>query len=249
MRVCATVVLFSLKWGASVDWNKIEIGGRLVYDPKITVTQSGAKVASGRIATAGRYFKDQQGQLQSESFYIDFKAWTSANAQFPGLAEKVMELGKGQKLFISGHLELEKWKAQDGTDKEKNVLVVGELRHIEPKDARVGPKSDGQHQQGNGQQGGYQGGAPQGYQGGNYQQPVGYQQPPQGGYQQPGYQQPPQQQGYPQQQPGGYQQPPQQGYQQPRGGQQQQRPPQGGYQQQPGGGQLPPPSPDADIPF
>ena len=104
--------------------------------------QSGSAVASFSIAVDQSYKKD--GQKVEKTSWFDVSA-------FGKTAETVNQyFNKGSMIGVTGELEQQTWKAQDGSGRSKVIIKMQNLTFID--------KKDNSQQQ---QQGGYQQQAPQ----------------------------------------------------------------------------------------
>ena len=95
--------------------NHLSLQGRMVADPELKDTNSGAKVVNFRVAWSEKY-KDRENRL-----FLECKA-------FSALAEHVVKyFVKGQEIAVEGKLETEEWKSQDGQNRSKIVLMVSSV--------------------------------------------------------------------------------------------------------------------------
>lgn len=149
------------------DLNTLYIAGRLTSDPELKYTPTGKAYCRVRIANT-RYFKNQQGERQEDTTFVNASCW---DKQAEYIGEK---LRKGRRVLVEGSLR--SYETEDNGQKTTRIEI--NARRITP----LGWDDQGQ------QPGATGGQPPQG------QAPGGY--APQGGYQnqqQPTYQQPPQQ--------------------------------------------------------
>ena len=175
--------------------NIVTILGTITKDIELKYTQSNTPIASFSIAY-NKKWKTQDGTMQEKASFFDVTA-------FGKQGEVINQyFNKGSRILISGELEQQQWKAQDGTNRSKVIINLNSFDFIDKKESQSNST----------QQGGY---APQqSYQPSqqSYQQPTqGYQPSQQQGYT-------PSQQGYQpsqQQSQQGYAPPPQQMPQQP----------------------------------
>lgn len=95
------------------DINCIVISGRLVADPTMRATAKGTKVAAFRIAS-DRFFADKK-----EVVFIDVST-------FSRTAENIEKyLHKGDPVLVRGKIELNEWKAKDGSAR-KTYRILGD---------------------------------------------------------------------------------------------------------------------------
>lgn len=104
--------------------NHTVLQGRMVADPELKDTNSGAKVVNFRVAWSEKY-KERETKC-----FLECKA-------FSGTAEFVcFYFRKGQELTVEGKLTTEEWTMQDGQKRSKNVLVADRVHFC-------GKKQDG----------------------------------------------------------------------------------------------------------
>lgn len=93
--------------------NNTMIQCRLVADPELRDTNSGAKVVNFRIAWSEKV-KDRD----DNKLFLECKA-------FSGLAEHIAKYyTKGQEIIVEGKLHTEEWTSKEGQKRSKNVLMV-----------------------------------------------------------------------------------------------------------------------------
>lgn len=124
--------------------NRFEFIGRLTKDPEIKETTSGKKIARIDVAQTKKW-KDQSGEKQEKSVFIQFKAW--------GKSAEILEqyAVKGMQIYIAA--EVEPWVQETdngkkyGTDfvvrdfeflgspKKKEGITEGDIDHAFPDDS------------------------------------------------------------------------------------------------------------------
>ena len=106
--------------------NLVILIGNLGDDPAVRYTQSGAPVASFRVATTERW-KGQDGQMQEQVEWHSIVAWKR-------LAEICGEyLHKGSKVYIEGKLQTRSWEDNNGVKKYTTEIVAREMQILSPK--------------------------------------------------------------------------------------------------------------------
>jgi len=104
-------------------------GNGLVYtvnEPQLSYTPNQTPVANFTVA-ANRQWTDVQESKHEESCFIDCVC-------FNKLAEMVaMKVGKGDPLYIEGHLKQERWE-KDGVKHSKHVLTLARVIYFKPKE-------------------------------------------------------------------------------------------------------------------
>jgi len=97
--------------------NFVLLSGRLVQDPELRYTPSGRPVTRMRIAS-DRRFKDQSGEWQTETLFVDVIAWRD-------LAERCADkLRKGSPIIVEGYLRSRSWETESG-QRRSVIEVVG----------------------------------------------------------------------------------------------------------------------------
>ena len=144
-------------------YNKVIMIGNLTRDIELKYIPSGAAIAKSAIATSHKY-KTQAGEQKEEVCFLDFDV-------FGKQAEILNQyVRKGSKVMIEGRLILNRWTAQDGTNRSNHTLRVESFKFLDSKADSQKMQNNNSYNQGNQQQ-------PQ-------QQQNNYNQAPQGGMQQ-----------------------------------------------------------------
>ena len=97
------------------DLTDVRIDGRLVEEAKIKELESGARVATVRLAN-NRYFKGRDEQAWKErTGFFEVQAWNA-------LADTLSQLRKGQAVHIEGALGQDNWT--DGEGKGHSRILI-----------------------------------------------------------------------------------------------------------------------------
>ena len=99
--------------------NKVMLIGNLTRDPELRHTPKGTAVAELGLAI-NRVWKDEQGQKQEETTFVDVTLW----GRQAELAQQY--LTKGNPVFIEGRLNLDTWDDKATGQKRSKLKVVGE---------------------------------------------------------------------------------------------------------------------------
>jgi single-strand DNA-binding protein len=99
--------------------NKVMLIGNLTRDPEVRYTPSGKAVADIGLAV-NRVWKNDQGQKQEETTFVDVTLWGSTAE----LAAKY--LSKGRSCYIEGRLKLDTWDDKESGKKRSKLSVVGD---------------------------------------------------------------------------------------------------------------------------
>lgn len=111
---------------AAGDLNRWTAIGRLTRDPEEKTFQNGGGVVNFGFATTGKAKKNvTTGEWENEPVFVDCKAFISApDANGKKLGRIVKDYAaKGSRLYIEGHIVLEKWIDKQ-SNQERSKLVV-----------------------------------------------------------------------------------------------------------------------------
>jgi single-strand DNA-binding protein len=103
--------------------NKVMLIGNLTRDPELRHTPKGTAVAEISLAI-NRVWKDEQGQKQEDTTYVDVTLW--------GRQAEVAQqyLAKGNPVYIEGRLNLDSWDDKATGQKRSKLKVVGEALQL-----------------------------------------------------------------------------------------------------------------------
>ena len=103
--------------------NQVIIMGNLTRDPELRQTPSGQSVVSFSLAL-NRSYKDQSGEWQEATDYIDVSAWGP-------LAERVSQyMTKGRRCLVQGRLQSRSWE-QDGQKRSKVDVLANDVTFLD----------------------------------------------------------------------------------------------------------------------
>lgn len=103
--------------------NQVTLMGNLTRDPELRQTPNGQSVVSFSLAL-NRSYKDQSGQWQEATDYIDIVAWGP-------LAERVSQyLSKGRRCLVQGRLQSRSWE-QDGQKRNKVEVLANDVTFLD----------------------------------------------------------------------------------------------------------------------
>lgn len=112
--------------------NKVILIGNLGFDPEIRTTQTGAAVATIRLATSRRWKDRQTGERKEET---EWHRVVFFNRQ----AEVVRDfLKKGSQIYVEGRLQTRKWQGDNGEDRYSTEIIAEEMQMLK------GGKTDNQ---------------------------------------------------------------------------------------------------------
>lgn len=136
--------------------NQVTLMGNLTRDPELRQTPSGQNVCSFSLAL-NRSYKDQSGEWQEATDYIDVTAWGP-------LGERVAEyLHKGRRCLVVGQLQSRSWE-QEGQKRSKVEVLARDVTFL---DSPRGEGDSGNYEGQGGQGGGYSRGGSNGGSGNN----------------------------------------------------------------------------------
>ena len=97
------------------DLNEVKIEGRLVDAPKVKKLDSGARVATLKVAN-NRYYKGRDdADWKEKAGFFEVEAWNA-------LADSVASMSKGQPVHIEGALGQDQWT--DDERKQHSRIVI-----------------------------------------------------------------------------------------------------------------------------
>lgn len=103
--------------------NQVTLMGNLTRDPELRQTPSGQSVCSFSLAL-NRSYKDQTGEWQEATDYIDIVAWGP-------LGEKVAQyLHKGRRCLVQGRLQSRSWE-QEGVKRSKVEVLASDVTFLD----------------------------------------------------------------------------------------------------------------------
>lgn len=113
--------------------NQVILMGNLTRDPELRQTPSGQSVVSFSLAL-NRAYKDQSGDWQEATDFIDVVAWGP-------LAERVAQyMSKGRRALVQGRLQSRSWE-QDGQKRSKVEVLANDVTFLDGRGE--GDASDG----------------------------------------------------------------------------------------------------------
>ncbi|HSD55842.1 MAG TPA: single-stranded DNA-binding protein [Candidatus Saccharimonadales bacterium] len=103
--------------------NQVILLGNLTRDPELRQTPTGQSVVSFSLAL-NRAYKDQSGDWQEATDYIDVVAWGP-------LAERVSQyVTKGRRVLVQGRLQSRSWE-QDGQKRSKVEVLANDVTFLD----------------------------------------------------------------------------------------------------------------------
>lgn len=103
--------------------NQVILMGNLTRDPELRQTPSGQNVCSFSLAL-NRSYKDQAGEWQEATDYVDVVAWGP-------LGERVAQyLHKGSRTLVQGRLQSRSWE-QEGQKRTKVEVLASDVTFLD----------------------------------------------------------------------------------------------------------------------
>ena len=99
--------------------NKVTLLGNLGADPKVSNTQSGAKIVNLNIATTDSW-KDRATGARKER--TEWHLVVIFNPQLADIAERYLR--KGSKVYLEGQLQTRKWEDNTGAERYTTEIVL-----------------------------------------------------------------------------------------------------------------------------
>ncbi len=114
----------------SLNLNKVILAGRVVADPELKQTQSGANVVSIRIAV-NRSYRSRDNQ-QNEADFFNVTAWQST-------AEFIAKyFRKGSAICVCGRIQNRSWTDQNGQKRYATDIIAEEANFVENRSNQEG---------------------------------------------------------------------------------------------------------------
>ncbi len=103
--------------------NQVTLMGNLTRDPELRQTPTGQTVTNFSLAL-NRAYKDQSGEWQEVTDYIDIVCWGP-------LAERVAQyLSKGRRCLVQGRLQSRSWE-QEGQKRSKVEVLANDVTFLD----------------------------------------------------------------------------------------------------------------------
>lgn len=104
--------------------------GNLTRDPELRTTPGGQNVVSFSLAL-NRSYKDQSGEWQEATDYVDIVAWGT-------LAERVSQyLSRGRRCLVQGRIQSRSWE-QEGQKRSKVEVLANDVTFLDSRGSSEG---------------------------------------------------------------------------------------------------------------
>ncbi|WP_337174105.1 single-stranded DNA-binding protein [Paludisphaera sp.] len=109
------------------DLNRVQLMGRLTFDPELRRTPSGTAVSELRMAV-NRSWQGRDGERREEVLYIDVTVWDRQ-------AETCCQsLRRGSLIFVEGSLKMDQWDDKTTGEKRSKVRVQADrVQFLDPR--------------------------------------------------------------------------------------------------------------------
>jgi single-strand DNA-binding protein len=115
--------------------NQVILMGNLTRDPEVRQTPNGRSVCSFSLAL-NRAYKDQSGEWQEVTDFIDVVAWGP-------LGERVAQyLSKGRRALVQGRLQSRAWE-QEGQKRSKVEVLADDVTFLDSRGEGGGDSNGG----------------------------------------------------------------------------------------------------------
>ena len=123
------------------NYNKVILMGNLTRDPEVRYTSGGTAIAKLGLAV-NRRWKNQEGQMQEETTFVDVDA-------FGRQAETIGQyLKKGRPVMVEGRLKLDQWDdKQTGQKRSKLGVVLENFQFLDSRGEGGGGADSGDYSQ------------------------------------------------------------------------------------------------------
>ncbi len=116
--------------------NRVMLMGNLTRDPELRYTPNNNAVAHIGLAV-NRRWRDQQGQQQEETTFVDCEAWGRT-------AETLNQyLKKGRPVYLEGRLRLDQWQDKDGQNRSRLKVVIDTFQFLDSRQGGGGGGDSG----------------------------------------------------------------------------------------------------------
>ena len=116
----------------SLNLNKVILAGRIVADPELKQTPSGASVVSFRIAV-NRRFQPRDSQQQNEADFFNVTAWQNT-------AEFIAKyFRKGSAICVCGRIQNRTYTDQSGQKRTWTDIIAEEANFVESRNIQDNP--------------------------------------------------------------------------------------------------------------
>ena len=110
---------------SNLNLNKVVLAGRLTSDPELKQTPTGISVVSFSLAINRRRGRNDQGDAQQQTDFINLVAWRQT-------AEFISKyFRKGSALCVTGSIQTRSWTDQQGQKRYATEVVVDEAMFVD----------------------------------------------------------------------------------------------------------------------
>ena len=112
---------------SNLNLNKVVLAGRLTSDPELKQTPNGVSVVSFSLAVNRRTGRNDQGDAQRQTDFINMVAWRQT-------AEFISKyFRKGSAICVTGSIQTRNWTDQQGQKRYATEVVVDDAMFVDAK--------------------------------------------------------------------------------------------------------------------
>jgi len=108
--------------------NSAIISGRLTFDPEIRYTSNNSSFCKFSVAS-NRAYRDQSGNWQEETDFIDVVAWGATAQRFVDQAQK------GSAVVVEGRIQTGNWEDRDGNKRKSVEINASRIQVLDMRDS------------------------------------------------------------------------------------------------------------------
>ena len=112
--------------------NSVVLSGRLTQDPELRFTPSGKPVSRLRLAVS-RPFRNQSGEWQEDTLFIDVNVWGDQAER------RSQRLAKGSGVIVEGWLRSRSWESETGGRRSVVEVTARRVHFLE----KLGERDEG----------------------------------------------------------------------------------------------------------
>ena len=107
--------------------NSVQLLGRLTKDPELVQTPTGTSIVNLSLAL-NRQYTTSQGEKKEETTFVDVK-------MFGPRAEVLNDhVAKGQRIFVEGRLNMERWQTADNQNRQRLVVIAEKFNFVDKRE-------------------------------------------------------------------------------------------------------------------
>lgn len=108
--------------------NTVTIAGRLTADPVSRPIGTDNSVTDFSVAINKKWKDKSSGELKEDTTFVDVSAFGRQGGEFVS-----KYLKKGDAVFLTGRLQLDRWQTKEGEKRQRLKVVADNVQGLEPK--------------------------------------------------------------------------------------------------------------------